>query len=379
MYVKAVANLHEQHCKLDSSLSNVVVRRPLVTTFLKNHVRVKAMEKRRRFDDRSINTLNDGYNKQEFKQIGEYFMREKNSVKGCRDRLSFLISHAILARSQNTCNIEFADCSSLELPTLGVARCIALVITINFGKTNQHGKIEYGSTIRHRDPETCCIGALAFSLFSRFHYENQSFPDFTSRENWYETQLLPSDNDATKGISYNTHSKVYDDAFIHNNIDTSKKTHASRKSAMNIMSLSGVNGDQQSIAGRWVQSRRVASYNSTLPIEALKSLADFDPNNRYDYFLPRAEVIPPQDLQKMIFPKVEYWLNLFHSNKQQALEKGMDREEVVKIQEDNAGPNFLILLQELRIVFLQVIDQYLLDLFFILKLIVINHLYIYIQ
>ncbi|KAI8889642.1 hypothetical protein K501DRAFT_266814 [Backusella circina FSU 941] len=57
----------------------------------------------------------------------------------------------------------------------------------------------------------------------------------------------------------------------------------------------------------------------------------------------------------MIFPKVEYWLNVFHKNKEQAIGKGKGKgkEEVIQAEEDNAGLNFLILLQELRNVFPQ--------------------------
>lgn len=324
--------------------ANKTVRGPLVQAFLDTHARERVKQKRDAFEDRGDNTLNDGYNREEFKDIAHHFLQERNDITGCRDRLCFLLGHAILGRSQTTLGIQLADLFHLELDAQGVTKCIALVITISFGKTNQHGKIEYGSAIRSRNVEECAIGALSFSLFSRFHFENEPFPDFTSREHWYNTSLFPSNNksDKSQAIKYKTHSRSYAEAFQATNIHTSKVTHASRKSALNMMAQQNVSSDQQGIHGRWVQDRRTGCYNSSVPVQALKSLAGFDPHSRYDYFLPRAEVVPPRDLQLMIFPEVEYWLERFN-----ARDNG--------IQKDKAGPKFLKMLCELRIVFLQVL------------------------
>lgn len=122
-------------------------------------------------------------------------------------------------------------------------------------------------------------------------------------------------------------------------IQLSQSTHASRKSGVNIMSLAGVSDEQQSIAKRWIASRKTGHYNSSLPHEALKALADFDPVDRNDYFLPRAEVIPCKELQFMVFPEIEYWLGRYQRK---------------EIDEEQTGPKFLQLLQHLRIIFLQV-------------------------
>lgn len=84
-------------------------------------------------------------------------MTEKNACRGSRDRLCFLLSHAMLCRSQNALGMQFADLFSLEIGNQGISKCVALVITVTFGKTNQHGKIEYGSSVRNRDVEVCFI------------------------------------------------------------------------------------------------------------------------------------------------------------------------------------------------------------------------------
>lgn len=340
-YVKAVVDLHNQHRQNNSSIPDIKIRGPLVNAFLDTHAREKAHEKRDAFDDRADNTLGDGYDEEEFQKLGEYFLKSKNNTIGCRDRLCFLLGHAILGRSQTTLGIQLADLFSVTLSPIGVTPCIALAITINFSKSNQYGKTEVASTIRHRNAETCSIGALAFSFFSRFHYENEPFPDFSCRQNWYTISLFPSNGDLHTPIDYKTHSRSYTDVFGATSVETSKVTHASRKSAMNIMAQKDVSADQQSLAGRWVDNRRMGNYNASLPVQAMKSLAGFDPLSRFDYYLPRAEIVPPQELQSLVFPKVDCWIERFNKK---------DR-----VQQDKAGPKFLKLLKHLRIVFLQVI------------------------
>lgn len=106
-----------------------------------------------------------------------------------------------------------------------------------------------------------------------------------------------------------------------------------------------VPGDQQRMVGRWGTDRMVGCYVSSLPVDAMKSLAGF-PVASNNYFLPRAVVVPPMDLQVQIFPQVDIWKQKFE------LQDG--------VQEDIAGLNFLNLLSNLRTVFLQVTCFYLL-------------------
>ncbi|KAI8876396.1 hypothetical protein K501DRAFT_308407 [Backusella circina FSU 941] len=110
------------------------------------------------------------------------------------------------------------------------------------------------------------------------------------------------------------------------------------------MPLAGVSGDQQALTGRWVTSRRLGNYTAALSVEALKALADFKPNSDYDYFLRRAEVLSPRELQLVVFPKVDYCIESSNN---------MDN-----VEEDKSDPFVLNLLQELRTVFLQANEQY---------------------
>lgn len=244
----------------------------------------------------------------------------------------------MLCRSQTTLGMQFADLFSLKIENQGVTECVSPVTTITLGKTNQHGKIEYGSAVRHRQVEDCSVSALAINLFSRFHYENEPFPEFTSRDRWYETCVVKGDDPFTP-VHYSTQYKAYTEAFKRVGISTSKVTHANRKSALNMIAQEDVAGDQQRRVERWGTDRMVGCYVSSLPVEAMKSLAGFSGRN-VNYFLTRTSVIPPMSLQVLIFPDIEYWQDKFKNND--------------GVQEDIAGPNFLLLLSYLRVVFLQV-------------------------
>ena len=94
------------------------------------------------------------------------------------------------------------------LENQGISEHIAFVATIAFEKTNQHGKIEYGSSVRHHDVEVCSAGALVMNLFLRLHFENEPFPDFTRRENWYENVIFKGDDRFTS-ITYRVQHKIY--------------------------------------------------------------------------------------------------------------------------------------------------------------------------
>lgn len=331
-------------------------------TFLDTLEKTRAQTKRKNYEDRGKNTLNDGYTKAELEKVSKYFLTEKNSPTGSRDRLCFLLSHAMLCRSETTLGMQFADLFSILIENQGVSECVSLVATITFGKTNQHGKIEYGSSVRHRQVEVCSVGALAINLFSRFHFENEPFPDFTGRSSWYDTYVIKGENQFTP-IEYSTQHKIYVETFKKVGIHTSKVTHANRKSALNMIAQENVPGDQQRMVGRWGTDRMVGCYVSSLPVEAMKCLAGFSGRNE-NYFLPRATVVPPMDLQVLVFPDIEFWQEKFKTRN--------------GVQEDIAGPNFLLLLSQLRVVFLQVRSTYCSYSPFLIRLILIfvNFLYI---
>ncbi|OAD78032.1 hypothetical protein PHYBLDRAFT_141892 [Phycomyces blakesleeanus NRRL 1555(-)] len=188
-YVKAVSDI----CSKKKALGwnpNGVARGSLVRAFLDTSSKKRSQAVRTNFEDRRKNTLNDGYTRQKLEKISHYFLNKSN-IRGCRDRLCFLISHSMLFRSQT-----------------GVTECIALVATITFGKTNQHGKIEYGSSAHHFQVDVCSA---------------------------YEDRFTP--------IQYKAQHKTFAKDFKAVGLHTSKVTQGNCKSALNTIVQENISGD----------------------------------------------------------------------------------------------------------------------------------------
>ena len=86
-------------------------------------------------------------------------------------------------------DVEFPDLFTLLLEQEGYQGCYALVMIMRQGKTNQFGRIEYGSSFRNSNVNVCPHGALSLVLFDRFHVQGELFPDFTTPRNWYSTKV----------------------------------------------------------------------------------------------------------------------------------------------------------------------------------------------
>lgn len=296
-----------------------------------------ALLKHRNYEDRAKHTLADGYTLDELEQVSEYFLRCDNGPD-LRNRVDFLIGHSILGRGESKRMMQLPDLFSLEMAKEGPTECFALVITMDKGKTNQFGRVEYGAAIRHAHALTCPVGALALYFFHRWHVEAEEFPNMTTREKWYDIHVMKG-TDRLKQISYSTQAKAYKRAFKAVGISTAKVTHAPRGSAARHMNEEDVPDNQQRRVGRWGKDKMLGCYMTDLPKQAMRALAGFS-TRQGGFWLPRAAVTPPVDLQAQVFPEIEEWEAKFRAE---------------EVQKDVAGPAFLRLLKHLRVVLLQVI------------------------
>lgn len=155
--------------------------------------------------------------------------------------------------------------------------------------------------------------------------------------------------DRLKEISYQTQNRAYKKVFAKVGVLSSSTTHTNRGTAARECDTSGVPENQLKRIGRWESETMVVSYLTSLPDKAMRSLAGFLPDSSGTYYLKRANVEPPEELKRLIFPDVEKW--------QAAFKEG-------KVQRDVAGPNFLELLVNLRTVLLQVKKLRLIDPYF---------------
>jgi hypothetical protein len=141
-----------------------------------------AAEKRRTFEDRAINGLNDGYTIEQAGRLCALLLRggiEDGSqlITGpdlnlLRTRLDFLMLHSMMLRGESTRKAELADLCSVLLPDES-SECLGLVLRTSAGKTvplavGGNPRMQQYHAACHRDPVLCPIGALAHWLVLRW-------------------------------------------------------------------------------------------------------------------------------------------------------------------------------------------------------------------
>ena len=336
-YVKAVCALYREQRDADKN-KGPSPRSQLVRSVMAKFIKDNTKRRLEGLEDRGVNTINDGYNRTKLEEIGKYFM-ERDNMDGLRDKVCFLMSHSMLLRSQNALGMQLSFLQSFTVPNQGPSEFLGISAKINYGKQNSHGKDEFGNCVRHRSANVCPVGAVAKHLFARFHIAGEAFPCFESRASWYKIALVPvSSADPTALMSYEAQRKMYQRVINACGVVTSAVTHVNRKSAVNMLAEDGINYDELRRMGRWAVDRMTGCYISSYPLKGLKSMADFRTDQGQNYFLPRASIVPPKELQDMVFPTAEEELKLA-------------REASVK---ELAVIYFLEMMVKLRVVFLQV-------------------------
>jgi hypothetical protein len=112
---------------------------------------------------------------------------------------------------------------------------------------NQHGRLEYGAALRHRDYQSCVIGALAAYLFWRWQLSGEPFPCFRTSQDWYRIKLLKRDNAHIEDkLSDSTASTWTRRLYAASGIKGSKLTHMPRSSGARIAEANNVAESQVS-------------------------------------------------------------------------------------------------------------------------------------
>ncbi|KAK9235755.1 hypothetical protein V1525DRAFT_421062 [Lipomyces kononenkoae] len=113
--------------------------------------------------------------------------------------------------------------------------------------------------------------------------------------------------DRTASVDYkNTQMKWTNRMFREANILSTKKTHAGRKAGAQMAEVRGVGEEQIRRAGRWNRDELTSYYLTSLPFKCIKAMSGLSPKG--DFYIARAEIVPPVELQKKISPTVDYWL-----------------------------------------------------------------------
>jgi hypothetical protein len=129
-------------------------------------------------------------------------------------------------------------------------------------------------------------------------------------------------------------------------IRTTKASHAPRVASSQNADIAGVHEGQIRRAGRWNNGDQMTGcYLTSLPLEFMRAVADFDPEWSGSYFVPRSTVKPPSRLIARVFPAMDYWREKHDAPESSPM--------AAAVQQDRAAGAFLELLGWLREVVLQ--------------------------
>ncbi|XP_044716908.1 centromere DNA-binding protein complex CBF3 subunit [Hirsutella rhossiliensis] len=189
-------------------------------------------------------------------------VREREIACALRTQVDFLLGNHMLLRSGNRLPMELADCFPWTYPTRlqGPGYTTkALVVVMNCGKTNQHGRME----------------------------KAERFPVFQRSEDWYETKVLRrSAKEPQAPLSGQTAREWTSRFYKKAGIKVSKVSHAPRVAATQNADMAGVDEGQIRRAGRWNNGDQMTGCYLTSCLSIREAVADFDPEWSGSYFVP---------------------------------------------------------------------------------------------
>jgi Centromere DNA-binding protein complex CBF3 subunit, domain 2 len=121
------------------------------------------------------------------------------------------------------------------------------------------------------------VGALALYLFTRYHIQNELWPPFYDREQWYKTRLLAKEGRPYQSLTYQAHSASLTTAFEAAKCLYLKGTHVGRKEGCKLADMMDVPDAQMRRLGRWDHSRMTQHYSTGLPRQGARMLAGHGP------------------------------------------------------------------------------------------------------
>ncbi|KAE8246728.1 hypothetical protein A4X13_0g5650 [Tilletia indica] len=284
----------------------------------------------------------DDYNREQMRLVVNHFV-DRNGDAALRDCVCFLLSHFALLRGDDLRPIELADIHHLDMRNEGPGDRFAVMLLLQHGKTNKHGRVEFGSFMRNKDAAICPVAFLSIYLFSRFHVLGLPTPDFTSSDKWYPLKLFRANKGtAAKAIGYDTQLDTINAAFKAAAIVGSAKTHLSRRSGAQMAELGGGEEGQVRRAGRLNAQVMELCYLSAVPREVLRVHAGFSKEGG-NFFLAR-DIEVKEELLKKVFPWLDEWDAAIGSGK---LASGK------RVETNIAARGFVRLLLRLRKVIVQ--------------------------
>jgi hypothetical protein len=166
------------------------------TTAVKNllsNVRKKTADTAKvNHDDRGTHTLLDGYSNTE--QLAALYRSGwvlNNGPKGVRNTALCALSHALLLRGDNARSLDLSEMFLVDMEDGTGLPYPAFVLTMSRSKTNDEGRKDFSSFLRHTDVRCCPATWLALHLFCRFdpQISAEGFPDLSRNSTWFNVKV----------------------------------------------------------------------------------------------------------------------------------------------------------------------------------------------
>jgi hypothetical protein len=186
----------------------------------------------------------------------------------------------------------------------------------------------------------CSIGALALYFLMRFEATGElARIDLTDFKSWFDIKCLTDHQRQDNTASVSLSSTFYKSIAKHCKtlgFTAPHKVHFGRSEGPALMELEGVPRAEIKVMGNWDPDTQESFYSAKMPFTAMRVMAGFKVREG-SHYNPRTLVIPPVELQRMIYPEVE------------ALEEQIR----VGHEDKTTARGFLDCMQQFRIILLQ--------------------------
>ncbi|KAH9104386.1 hypothetical protein AeMF1_019516 [Aphanomyces euteiches] len=293
-------------------------RVPIRPAAVKELLKLKQMamvdEENSTFKDHGIGTMVDSVDQTSLREVADKFFSEMTEV-GLKHRADNLMTYALATRGDNIRRLKLSN--------------IDLIVFENEG----FGNVEESTFMRHKDVTRCPFGALGLYFLFRWRIGGEPCPDLSDPELCYDIYALKGSNPKTP-MKYSHQYQAIKKQHESLGLRSTSKTKAGRKSAAVTAEHEGASGHSVDKHGHWATRTRDGSYaNHVVPWETVRTLAGAEKGR---YYVERAMVAVPKDLQCMVFPWIE-----------------SARVAMNLKRRDIAGESFLRLMEYMRVVILQ--------------------------
>ncbi|KAG2206098.1 hypothetical protein INT47_003747, partial [Mucor saturninus] len=252
---------------------------------------------------------------------------------GLREMFSISSRHHMLLRDQDLRNLNFADCFCTIIPKKqhkGIQQALALVFSLDKGKTLKEGEVKFACAMRHENVFRCPFSAFAFFMFSVLQVNG----DFLNEERWHNWKVLRGRSSPEKSLSGGSQWKTAKKALADEEIFTTRVTHGGRHAGSMEAEGLGIPFDLIKRGGGWKDrlGRLETHYLGKLPSPFARGMAGFWEK---PFSLARNTVSPSLELQRTIFPWIESYFGVGNVEWEAACDKEMKEIDENEDEDDN--------------------------------------------